>query len=168
MDYVSHSIELKLNSSGYRGEDVDEILPDFITDRNTTVGLTWYPSYEGPESFTLIIVVSIFAAELAKGFISELSKDLYEWSKSRLIHLFKKKNYPVGHILIKLNDLELECLIEPKAEKGDDRFLELFQVLPKVLDHTAPHQVKDWELYFDENLNSWAVRPIPQEKEPIK
>jgi hypothetical protein len=107
-EYIEHSIELTLNSSGYEGKDIDQVLPDFISDRPVRVGVAWAPSAEGPESLTLLIAVGIYAAtKLAEGFMSELSKDIYTWAKTKILPLLNKKRYPTGHIIIKLKDVTL-------------------------------------------------------------
>ena len=92
MNQTKNEVELLLNSSGFSGEDVQNLLPDFITERYTKVGLTWCPSVDGPESFTLIITTSLLLAEFAKEFVKNLSKDLYDWSKEKIIPLLKRKN----------------------------------------------------------------------------
>jgi hypothetical protein len=84
MKHIDHRIYLELNSSGYRGLEIDEILPHFITDRKTVVGLTWESSAEEPESFTLVIIILIVLSSLGKGFLSELSKDLYQWANAKV------------------------------------------------------------------------------------
>jgi len=87
MSQDKNEIELLLNSSGFSGDDVQELLPDFITERVTKVGLTWYPSVDGPESFTLIVTTGLLLAEFAKEIVKSLSKDLYDWSKEKIIPL---------------------------------------------------------------------------------
>lgn len=65
---MNHTIELRLNSLGFNSDDVGEALPDFMADRDTLVGLTWYPCAEGPQSFLLVVTIYAGVAAVAKVF----------------------------------------------------------------------------------------------------
>ncbi|WP_156940932.1 hypothetical protein [Halomonas halodenitrificans] len=159
---LQHSIEIRLNSTGYKGSDVDSILPEFITDRNTTVGLTWYPSANGPDSLTIYIAVvgffSVFAGEFAK----HLAGDMYSWSKEKLATLLRSKKYPCCAITIKLNDVEIffgdEDLFDlPGAEEVVNRF---FQELPNIIENVQPEESTLWRVSYDHENDGWTVNKL--------
>ena len=158
---MEQSIELKLNSAGFKGEEIDEILPDFITERNTTIGLTWYPSVDGPESFTLIITVSILAAEFAKEFVKNLSKDLYSWTKEKVLPLLKRKQNPDGYVIIKLADVEIhyhdQSLFD--EESGGLYYLDFLEKLPQLINAVDPSLGDRWEISFNQERGAWVVEP---------
>lgn len=166
MGCPNQSIELRLNSAGYKGEEINELLPDFITERNTTVGLTWFPSVYGPENLTLVITVSIIVAEFAKGFVTELSKDLYRWSKSKILPLLKRKRSPYGQIVIQLLDASIYYdqgrLQEPSRA---DKFAEFLNELPAIVTRVDSSLTKEWEAQFDESTATWTVKPVTPVKE---
>jgi len=112
MENIKHRIYLELNNCGYDGSEINEILPDFITERKTVVGLTWEPSAEGPESFTLLIIITAGLSSIISAFLAELSKDLYQWTKSKLVPLFKKKKNPCGHIIFEIEDIKISYFSE--------------------------------------------------------
>lgn len=153
---VQHKICLELNKAGYTGADIDEILPAFMAERRTFVGLTWKPSAEGPESFTLGIIVGLALSSLAQGFISELSKDLYLWSKSKLLPLFKRKRSPVGTIEIALSNLTIFAYVEEI-----NRLPEIFERLPELLARIDPN-IWDGEWVIEcEEGKEWVIRHCP-------
>jgi hypothetical protein len=158
--HISHRIELSFNSTGYKGKDIDDVLPDFITERNTSVGLTWYRSVEGPESFTLVIVISVLVAEIAKGFIGELGKDLYQWTKSKLIPLFKKKTYPVGHILVQMNDVGLDYYIELSDDNSREELASFFKDIAYILAQMDASKGSEWVVEFNKENKSWILQPV--------
>ncbi len=159
MAYIEHTIELRLNVSGYKGEELDQVVPDFIDERNTTVGLTWYPSVDGPTSFTLVIA-AVVAAEFGKEFVKLLSKDLYSWCKDKVIPLLQKKQYPVGYIIIKLSDAELQYRNEELFDTdGNLHLLRFFEELPVLLEKVNPSLGREWDVYFDQVGKVWVVEP---------
>lgn len=158
MSQIKNEIELLLNSAGYSGEDVQELLPDFITERYTKVGLTWYPSVDGPESFTLIITTSLLLAEFGKEFVKNLSKDLYKWSKKKIIPLLKRKSSPNGVIIIESANAQIYYheLTDIKNE-NDEKFSVFLKDLPKIISEVDPNIGKNWEASFDKEKGVWTV-----------
>lgn len=108
-------ITLELNSTAYTGQDVQDVLPHFMTDYTTFVGLTWVPSAFGTEAFFISITIGA-AIGVAQGFLSELGTDLYKWTKEKLLLLLKKKSAPEGQLIISWQDITVTIYIE----KTDD------------------------------------------------
>ena len=156
MSQTKNEVELLLNSSGFTGEDVQNLLPDFITERYTKVGLTWYPSVDGPESFTLIITTSLLLAEFSKEFVKNLSKDLYDWSKKKIIPLLKRKNYPNGVIIVECANAQI-YYHDASNFKDDDKFSEFIKELPDLLHEVDPNIGKNWEASFDTKKGIWSI-----------
>ncbi|HQU81787.1 MAG TPA: hypothetical protein PKY59_01595 [Pyrinomonadaceae bacterium] len=157
MSQEKNEIELLLNSAGFSGNDVEELLPDFITERYTKVGLTWYPSVDGPESFTLIITTSLLLAEFGKEFVKNLSKDLYEWSKGKIIPLLKKKNSPNGVIIVESANAQIYYHELTDLKENNENFSAFLKDLPKIITEVNPDIGKNWEVTFNEKTGFWTV-----------
>jgi hypothetical protein len=153
-------IRLELNSTGYRGNDIEKIWPHFANERKTFIGLTWEPSIAGPESYTLLIVVTFIASQFFQGFISELSKDLYKWAKSKLLPFFKKKEQPDGALIIVIGKITLNYLIEEQT----DYLVDIFHQLPTLLSGIDINKKKDYEVEYNEKEKKWSIL----EEEDIK
>ena len=126
-----HTIDIRLNSAGFKGADVDALLPDFITDRETSVGLTWYPSANGPESFSVLLTVYAALSIVAGEFLKKLGEDLYQWSKRKLLNTLKTKTYPSCYIEIKLDDVKVYFHDESLFDHPDaGEVMESLQNLP--------------------------------------
>lgn len=146
---ISYKIELKLNSAGFSADDLGTVLPDFITERKTLVGLTWYPSAQGPASYTLIITILWVVSAVPKVFIEELAKDLYKWSKQKLLNLFRKKKCPIGLIRFVFNDVVVEYYCD-----NADTLLTLFKKLPKILSKIDIEKGTEWDIHITNCLIS--------------
>lgn len=157
MSQVKNEIELLLNSTGFSGDDVQELLPDFITERFTKVGLTWYPSADGPESFTLIITTSLLLAEFAKEFVKSLSKDLYDWSKGKIIPLLKRKNFPNGVIIVECKDAQIYYHELSDIKGENENFSTFIKELPDLLEKVDPNIGKNWEATFNTEKGIWSI-----------
>ena len=81
---ISHTVKLGLNSAGFKGKNLDSLTPDFMTDRKTELFLFWEPSYNGPHSWIIDVVVVGAIYKLGESFLNELFADLYNWSKKKL------------------------------------------------------------------------------------
>lgn len=160
--YIQHSIEIRLNSTGYQGHDVDLILPDFITDRQTTVGLTWYPSYNGPESFTIYMAIAAGIGMFCGKFVELLASDLYAWCKEKLLNLVAKKIHPDCSITIKLEDVEIyfhdEDLFD--SDLAGDILLEFFKKIPELVLLVKHEESKLWQISYDRENSTWLVIPV--------
>lgn len=159
MKNLQHSIELRFNSTGYKGQELQEVLPDFITERDTTIGLTWYSSANGPESWNLVIKIAegLLVTKLAEGFINELGKDLYSWVKTKLTSLLRKKNHPIGYIIFEFSDIQVVYELESLPNDHSENFAELFQQLPQILANIDPEKSAEWEIKFDPKSSQWSV-----------
>jgi hypothetical protein len=157
MQYIEHTIELHLNSTGYKAEELQELLPDFITERHTVVGLTWYPSANGPESFTLAITIGILLAEFGKEFVKNLSKDLYEWTKNKIVPLLQTKNSPEGIVIIKFKDAEIRYFDESKFSEDTEKLSLFIQEIPHFINKIDSSVGANWSVRFDNEKNAFVV-----------
>lgn len=156
MENIEHRIYLELNNCGYNGSEINEILPDFITERKTLVGLTWEPSAEGPESFTLLIIITASLSSMITTFLAELSKDLYQWTKSKLIPLFKKKKNPSGYVIFEIGNIRISYFSE-----GGEEISELFSSLSDILNKIDANKTEgEWEIEYTEQ-KEWIIEYRP-------
>ena len=153
-------IILELNSMGYHGEEINHILPDFMAERKTTIGLTWESSAEGSETFNLLIQIGILISIVTKGFLNELGKDLYGWVKSQLISFFQKKSQPVGRVRIEFEDVNVELFMEFSQPKDYQFFAQFFLDLPVIISEIDPNFGYEWDISWDEKTNSWMAKPL--------
>ena len=153
MGAIRHKIELKLNSTGFTGSDVDELIPPFMTDRKTQVGLTWYPSAEGPERFVLIITIFSAFDLVGKVFLEELSKDLFSWIKGQIQLLLKRKKCPYGLMRLKFNDIEIDF----DTDGGED-WTALLDSLPAIL--SSLDSAKGHEMIIEKVGDEFKVAPF--------
>lgn len=142
-----HKIELELNSAGFSADELGTVLPDFITERKTVVGLTWYPSAEGPASYTIIVSVFLLFGAISKVFIEELAKDLYKWTKQKLLILFHKKRYPIGLIRLVFENAVVEYYCEDA-----DTLLIAFEKLPEILNAIDTRKGDEWEIQIENDV----------------
>lgn len=158
-NWIKHSVDLRFNSAGFTGSDLDELLPDFVTERDTNVGLTWYPSASGPESFTLAVIAAVAVSAFVGEFGKKLSEDLYAWSKSRLSKVLSRKRYPDCAIVIKLDDIELLFHDEQLFDDPDAANLiaDFFNAVPKLLLSINSTKGRFWIASHDRSSGSWTV-----------
>lgn len=160
MKDIDHHIYLELNCMGFRGSEIDEILPDFMSERPTYIGLTWQPSAEGTESFTLGIIIGTALSPVVMGFLTEVGKDLYKWVKSKLVPLFKKKGHPIGHINLEIGDIEISGLCEGIEET--EGLLKLFSSLPELVGKIDPNLTEgEWEIVYNRKIKTWIIEYHP-------
>lgn len=150
--FIQHQIYIRLNSTGFNGADVDILLPDFITERETCVALTWYPSGNGPESFSILLTISAAIGVVASAFLKSLGEDLYVWSKQKLKESLKSKRYPNCYIEIKFNDVTIyfhedELFANPDAVEVISN---LFEKIPSLLKHVEAEKSEKWVIYRKE------------------
>jgi hypothetical protein len=154
----THYIRLTLSTSGYTADDVGLALPEFMTERSTTVGLTWWPPAHGPEFYTLLVVASGMATAALSSFFSELGKDLYAWAKRRLNQVLSSKRYPVGQITLRTDGCELVAFAEG-ATQVDEPLLALV-----ALAACRPSDaVGTYDVHFDAVTDSWVAAPTQEE-----
>lgn len=156
-----HTIDIRLNSTGFSGADVEDLLPDFITERETSVGLTWYRSANGPESFSILLTIYAALGVVAGEFIKELATDLYSWGKQKLLNNLRSKRYPDCYISIKLDDVEVffheeDLFTDPEAGKV---ILNVFETLPSLLPLIDASKSKSWEIFRRKADGQLLVKP---------
>lgn len=157
---VPHRISLMLNRSGYDGADVEAALPSFMSARKTEVGLTWQPSAEGPNSFFLLVEVALVADLVARGFLTALSKDLYDWTKSKLRDVLAPRPTPVGRVTVRFRDVELSYI----AELDDiEPLAELFSMLPLLCAQVESERAPAWVIHRDA-AGDWTIQPEDSQK----
>lgn len=159
--HVRHAIEIKLNSAGFSGRDVDELLPEFITDRDTTVGLTWYSSANGPESLSILVAIYAAVSIVAGEFLKKLAADMYGWSKNKLLKTLASKRHPDCFISIKFDDVEVyfhEVGLFSSPNAGQV-ILAFFEELPGLLLKVDPMRCKLWQISRDVSGSAWQIRP---------
>jgi len=163
MSYIHSSVEIQLNSAGFRGADIDALLPDFVTERKTVVGLTWHSSVNGPESFDVALTVGAVwaAAAVSSGFLEALGADLYKWAKEKLLSVLRTKHHPDCHISLKFDDVEVffhedGLFSEPNA---GDILLDFFEQLPKLVLQVDPNRSRAWEVSRGQPRGTWLIRP---------
>ena len=162
MSHVYSSVVVELNSAGFRGADVDALLPEFMTERKTTVGLSWHSSVNGPESFSVLLTVgAMLAAATGSGFLQALGADLYKWTKEKLLVVLRTKRHPDCYISLKFDDIEVffhedGLFSEPNA---GEVLLDFFEQLPKLLAQIKPTAARVWEIYRGEEVGTWQIRP---------
>lgn len=157
--FIKHSVDLRFNSAGFTGSDLDELLPDFVTERDTNVGLTWYSSATGPESFALAVIAAVAVSAFVGEFGKKLSEDLYSWSKSKLSRVLSRKRYPDCAIVIKLDDIELLFHDEQLFDSPDasNVIAGFFAVVPKLLLSVNPSKGRFWIASHDRSNGAWTV-----------
>jgi len=144
-------IELLLSTAGFRGRDLEDIRPDFETERDVSVGLKWYPSATGPETWTLAVAVGVPLAVFLNKFGDLLAADLYAWAKKKLAPFFASRTYPSGFLHIELGDIEFHCS-HPLEALSSTEFIAL-------LKQADPSKAKEWHLEYDEAARTFTVRP---------
>ena len=154
MEIPHHEIKLLLNSSGYKGSDIDKVIPDFFTDRDTIVGLVHIPAHNGPDSWVLNIIIGYALVKVSDSFISELAKDLYKWSKSKLTKLFNKKPNSDGAILLEFDDIKISCY---EYYVGKDKLLEFPNEISRLIKAVDREKSKTWLAKFDEDKQVWQL-----------
>ena len=160
---IEHTICLKLNSTGYRGRDVDSLYPVFATDRQILVGLQWEPSAEGPGSFSLVIEIGLLVSLVAQGFLKELTRDLYKWIKVEWKTVFEKKNAPAGRVLIRYKDVNISYFVEFDVVEPTAEFFKNFPELTALIDPAVSHE---WEAY-ESPEGEFLIAPLFEHSEGV-
>jgi hypothetical protein len=157
MNEYSHVIILDLNITSYEGSDLHEVVPHFMTERDTKLALGWRASAEGPESFRLIIEIAagITAGGLLKTFVQELSKDLYQWSKNKLQPLFEAKPQSTGVVVFEFEDVTVTY-----RSSGDEDLAPFFQELPDLLASASLKDADAWSVTFSSSEKEWQIEPV--------
>ncbi|MEY4529376.1 MAG: hypothetical protein RLZZ156_97 [Deinococcota bacterium] len=153
---ISHTVKLGLNSAGFKGKNLDSLTPDFMTDRKTELFLFWEPSYNGPHSWIIDVVVVGAIYKLGESFLNELFADLYNWSKKKLFSFFKKYPNNAGAIIINFKDVKIICY---NYYVPEDKFFEFFDILPKLLQTIDKEKSKEWFAVFDSENQKWKLQP---------
>ena len=119
---------LTVQPQSYSGKDLEDLYPnDFIDKYTTTVGFKWRQSDMGPESWSLTIAAGYTLGKLVSGFIGELSKDLYTWSKEKILEKIRETSYP------------------------NDGLLLFIEELPNLLNEIDPSLCEDWSIIIEED-----------------
>ncbi len=144
-------IDFFLSSAGFKVADLEELMPPFMTDYDTRVGLRWMPSATGPESWTLAIVVGILAAEFGKKFAAKMAEDIYGWLKNTVGPFMARRANSHGLTTIRCNDLTV--IVWEDAEFRTIR--DLAEVLTKV----DPAVSKVWHVSVDPDKKTMIIEP---------
>ncbi|MBL5976310.1 hypothetical protein JAO85_03410 [Comamonas sp. NyZ500] len=155
MDSVK--IELLLSSVGFRGSDLDSLSPPFETEYDTRIGLKWYPSATGPDTWTIVLTaVGIPSALFAKKFAELLATDIYNWAKDSLKRFFANKPHNSGMLELKLDDVHLYSLTPLEVLTSSD--------LVPILQGTDLTLAKEWEILVDPSSGKITLRPVAEKK----
>lgn len=159
--YIFSSLRIDLNSTGFSGRDIDALLPDFMTERKTTVGLTWNSSVNGPESFGIWAVVYAGLAAAAGGFLAEFGADLYKWTKDKLLLVLRTKQHPDCYISIKFDDVEIFYHEDGlfSTDEAGDVLLNFFENISNFILKIDPSVSKVWEISRGDKNGDWKVEP---------
>ena len=139
---------------GYGGQELKDLYPDFGTEIPTTIGYRWQPCANGPESWDLIIKISAVAALVGKGFLEELTKDLYKWSKERLIGMVSKRKNNSGYVAIEFENITIS--IDSSSPNAD--LLEFFASVPECYQDCDGDLSSNWLFESD---TSGKLRLMP-------
>ena len=141
MEHIDHKVELHLSCAGFDGSAVQALVPDFITERHTIIGLSWYPCAEGPERYYITISICAALAFVTKVFLEELSKDLYKWLKGKLLPYMKDRPRSFGSVEVAFQNVRVWCYINE-----DDDFLLCVDYLPQLMTTIDVNQSTEWDL----------------------
>jgi hypothetical protein len=153
MEKPTHKIELILNSTGFDGADVQALLPDFNTDRDTVVGLSWYPSAEGPERYYITLSIIAAIGFVSKVFLEELFKDIYTWLKGKILPRMKNKPRSLGSIEIIFQDVRVWGFFEDSSD-----WLICAESLPKLLGKIDAAESSEWNI----ELSNGGITILPR------
>ena len=151
---IKPSIKLTLSSVGFKGADLDKLMPDFSTERDVLVGLRWFPSATGPETWTLVIAASLPLAAFLKKFGDLLATDLYGWAKTKLGDFFTARPNNHGRLVIELETATLHSDSPVEVLSCN----KLVQTLATIDLSCAT----DWEVVYDPQTSLISVKPLNQ------
>ena len=149
---VQPSIKLTLSSVGFKGADLDTLVPDFSTERDVLVGLRWFPCASGPETWTLVIAASLPLAAFLKKFGDLLATDLYGWAKTKLEDFFSTKPNNHGKLVIELESVTVHS-DSPVEVLSCDK-------LASTLATIDLSCATDWEVVYDPETSLISVKPL--------
>ena len=152
-DEFDYEIRLELNSTGFTGDEAQQLLPDFITDHRTVIGLTWHPSVDGPESFNVILFIGIGAGMVAAGFLNALGQDLYRWVKDRVAPLMKAKDQAHPLIIIEFRDKKVTATFEDLD--GFEEFWRDFDEIMRIVRDRSSSE--DCGFVYDKRSGKWKL-----------
>jgi hypothetical protein len=150
------SVSFLCQPMSYEGHELKEIYPEFAINYPTTVGYRWQSCAAGPESWDLILKISAVAALVGKGFLEELTKDLYKWSKERLLAVVTKRRNNVGYVAVKFDDLTISI----DSSHPNEDLLDFLDVIPSLYQQVDGELCSHWTIEADKFGNP-CVRPLP-------
>jgi hypothetical protein len=145
------TITLLLSSAGFKGADIDQLLPPFETDYETTVGLRWFPSATGPETWTLAIAAGLTLGAFLKKFAELLATDIYGWSKTSLQKFFSDKPHSHGTLIIELDGVSVFSR-QPIPVLASVDFLETLSSIDPLIS-------SEWEIEYEPATDTISVKP---------
>lgn len=157
METIPHEIVLDLNWTGFHGSDVDEVVPDFLTERVVRCQLQWQPSCEGPDSYRILITIGALAALVGNQFLSELGKDMYRWCKAGLGKIFRRKPNASGWTELHFKD----AVVRVDAHPAEEVFADFWLALPELITKTDLSQSRLWTVEFDPSSKTPVLIPQP-------
>lgn len=153
---MNASVSFTCQPMSYEGHELKELYPDFATEFPTTVGYRWQSCGSGPESWDMIVKISAVAALVGKGFLEELTKDLYKWSKDKILAVVTKRINNAGHVAIKFDDLTIS--IDSSHPNTD--LLDFLDAIPDFYQHVDSELCSHWTIEPDESGKP-QIRPFP-------
>lgn len=152
MNTTTHpTIRLTLSTAGFKGADLDEVMPDFQTERDVSVALKWFPSATGPETWTLVIAAGMSLGGFLQKFGELIAEDIHSWSKKNLKSFFKKRPNNHGTLVIDLESITIysDTPIET-IESGD---------LISVLSSIDPTEASSWTIDYNPTTGKLTISP---------
>jgi hypothetical protein len=149
--YSEIDVTFLLSSAGYAGKDLDEIQPHFSSELDAVVGLKWYPTAMGPETWTLLISAGVPIAFFLKKFGDLLAADLYKWSKESLRKFFNSRPNNSGFLTFKFGDVTVLCWAPLEAIESTE--------LIALLGTVDPQKAKSWHLEFNQATGKFRIEP---------
>jgi len=145
-------ISLLLSSVGFKGNDIDALLPPFATDYETTVGLKWFPCATGPETWVLEIVkhipIAVFVSKLAE----LIAADVYSWLKTTLKDFFADRPNNFGSLVLELEGVTVVSNQPIEVLTSTQLATVLIQIDSEVS--------KVWEITYDESTDTLSVTAL--------
>ena len=140
----------------YEGHELKELYPDFAIKYPTTVGYRWQSCATGPESWDLILKISAVAALVGKGFLEELTKEIYTWRKEHLLAVVAMRRNNLVYVGLMFDDLTISI----DSSHPNEDLLEFLDVVPSLYQQLDGELCSHWTIEPDEFGNP-CVRPLP-------
>lgn len=141
------AISFTCQPMSYEGQELKDIYPDFATDYPTTVGYRWQSCAAGPESWDLVLKISAVTALVGKGFLQELTKDLYRWSKEKVLPVVTKRRKNIGHVAVRFDDITISI----DSSHPNEDVLDFFDSISELYQTVDSDLCSHWMIESDES-----------------